>query len=89
MFDLTRIHNYRSTNELSRAAGLNAQDARELIVLAVTATYLQLNATQSRVDTARAQIVTAEASYNQAVDRNRSGLNARIDVNRTLVDLQT
>lgn len=87
--DLTRLHNYRSSKESARASGMTVLDSRELIVLAVTGAYLQLIASQSRVDTARAQISTAQASYTQAVDRNRSGLNARIDVNRTLVELQT
>jgi outer membrane protein TolC len=87
--DLTRLHNYRSSKEGVRAAGMTVVDSRELIVLAVTGAYLQVVAGQSRVDTARAQIATAEAAWTQAVDRNKSGLNARIDVNRTLVELQT
>jgi len=69
--------------------GCTVLDSRELIVLAVTGTYLQVIAAQSRVDTARAQIATAQVTYTQAVDRNKSGLNARIDVNRSLVELQT
>jgi outer membrane protein TolC len=36
-----------------------------------------------------AQIATARAVYQQTVDRNKSGLNARIDVTRSLVELQT
>jgi len=87
--DLTRIHNYRSSKETARSAGLTTLDSRELIVLAVTGAYLQVIARQSRVDTARAQIATAQVAYNQALDRNKSGLNARIDVNRSLVELQT
>ena len=87
--DLTRLHNYRSSKETARASGMTVLDSRELIVLAVTGAYLQVIASQSRVDTARAQISTAQTSYTQAVDRNRSGLNARIDVNRSLVELQT
>ncbi len=87
--DLTRLHNYRSSKESARAAGMTVLDSRELIVLAVTGTYLQVIAAQSRVDTARAQIATAQVTYTQAVDRNKSGLNARIDVNRSLVELQT
>ena len=87
--DLTRLHNYRSSKESARAAGMSLLDSRELIVLAVTGTYLQVIAAESRVATARAQIATAQAAYTQAFDRNKSGLNARIDVNRSLVELQT
>ena len=60
--DLTRLHNYRSSKEGVRAAGMTVVDSRELIVLAVTGAYLQVIASQSRVDTARAQIATAEAA---------------------------
>jgi outer membrane protein TolC len=87
--DMTRLHNYRSSKESARSAGLTALDSRELIILAVTGAYLELIARQSRVDTARAQIATAQTAYTQAVDRNKSGLNAHIDVNRSQVELQT
>jgi len=86
---LTKLHNYRSSKEVARSASLTASDTRELIVLAVTGAYLQVTARQSRVDMAKAQIATAKVSYDQAVDRNKSGLNARIDVNRSRVELQT
>jgi outer membrane protein TolC len=87
--DLTRLHNYRSSKESARASAITVTQSRELIVLAVTGAYLQIIAGQSRIDTARAQIDTAQAAYTLAVDRNKSGLNARIDVNRSLVELQT
>ncbi len=50
---------------------------------------MQLIAAASRILTAEAQIDAAQAIYDQAVDRNRSGVVARIDVNRSQVELQT
>ena len=86
---LTTVRNWRSSQENSRSAELSIKDSRELVALAVSGSYLQITAAASRIETANAQIESAKAVYQQAVDRNRSGLNARIDVNRSLVELQT
>jgi outer membrane protein TolC len=57
-------------------------------VLAVTGGYLQIIAAIARVDTTRAQVATAQATYRQAVDRRLAGVAPRIDETRTLVELQ-
>ena len=87
--DLTALHNNRAAREGVRAAEFSASDARDLVALAVSGTYLQVVAAAARIDSARAQVASAEAVYQQAVDRHRVGLNARIDVTRTQVELQT
>jgi outer membrane protein TolC len=89
VIDLTAVRNYRSTKETNLAAQLNIRDSRDLVVLAVGGSYLQVVASAARVDSARAQLDTARAIYQQAVDRNRAGVNARIDVDRSQVELQT
>jgi hypothetical protein len=76
----TNYRNLRSSQENLRSAELSAQDSRELVTLAVAGSYLQLIAAAARIQTAQAQIDAAQAIYNQAVDRNRSGISARIDV---------
>ncbi len=86
---LTGLRNWYATRELTHAADLTAKDSREIVILAVANAYLQLIASAARVETVRAQITAAQAVYQQAVDRNKSGLNARIDVTRSLVELQT
>ncbi len=86
---LTALRNWRSSQENARSAELSIQDSRELVTLAVAGSYLQIIASAARIQTAQAQIETAKAVYQQAVDRNTSGLNARIDVSRSLVELQT
>ena len=68
---------------------VGASDARELVVLAVAGAYLQTVATAARVDSQRAQVDNAQAVYHQARIRKEAGTNARIDVTRTLVELQT
>jgi outer membrane protein TolC len=88
VFDLTRIRNYRSSQESVRSARLAAEDARDLIVLAVTGGYLQIIAAAARVETTRAQIATAQATHQLAVDRLAAGVTPRIDVTRSQVILQ-
>src|SRR5215510_207622 len=89
LMDLTAVRNYRSSKETARAARFNVRDSKDLVILAVGGSYLQVMASAARVDSARAQVETARAVYEQAVDRNRAGLNARIDVDRSQVELQT
>jgi outer membrane protein TolC len=89
LMDLTAVRNYRSSKETTRAARFNVRDSKDLVILGVGGSYLQLMAAAARVDSARAQVETARAVYEQAVDRNRAGVNARIDVDRSQVELQT
>ena len=86
---LTALRNWESSRENNRSAQLLTRDSRELVALAISASYLQAIAAGARIETADAQVATAKAVYEQAMDRNRSGLNATIDVNRSLVELQT
>jgi outer membrane protein TolC len=59
------------------------------VTLAVTGGYLDLIAAAARVDAARAEVATAQASFRQAEDRLAAGVVPRIDVTRSQVELQT
>jgi outer membrane protein TolC len=74
---------------LTRANQRTAEDARDLVVLAVGGAYLQAIAAKARVASARAQLETASALYQQTLERRQVGLSAQIDVNRSLVQEQT
>jgi len=87
--DMTALNNYRTSQQLQRANEFNLKDARDLIVLAVGGAYLQVIAAQGRVDSAKAQLETAKALYQQTLERRRAGLLAQIDVNRALVQSET
>lgn len=89
VFDLTSRRNYRAADRELRATQFSGQDARDLVVLAVTGGYLSIIAASARIDSARAQVATAQATYQQAVDRHDAGVAARIDVTRSQVELQT
>jgi outer membrane protein TolC len=87
--DLTALNNYKSAKEISRANQYAVADAKDLVVLAVGGAYLQTIAAKARVDSARAQLDTAAAIYNQTLDRRKVGVTAQIDVNRALVQQET
>lgn len=89
ILDATRLNNYRATQQNVKATQFSAQDVRDLIALSVTSAYLQVVSGGARVDSARAQVATAQATYQQAVDRHNAGVAARIDVTRSQVELQT
>jgi outer membrane protein TolC len=86
--NLTERRNFRASEQTLRATDLSAQDARDLVVLAVTGGYLSILSAAARIDSARAQVMTAQATYQQAVDRHDAGVTARIDVTRSQVELQ-
>jgi outer membrane protein TolC len=88
LLDITRMKNYRASQENVRASQFAAQDARDLVVLAVTGGYLQLIASSARIVSAQAQVTTAQATFQQASDRFNAGLSPRIDATRSQVELQ-
>ncbi len=89
VFDLVRIHNYRSAGENSKSALESVRDSRDLVVLAVGGSYLQIVATLARTAAALAQVESSRAIFQQATDRLAAGLNARIDATRSEVQLDT
>jgi outer membrane protein TolC len=89
LVDFTALYNYRSARQSSDAATLDARQAREEVVLAVTGTYLQLMATAALVEEQRAEVQYAEASFKQARAQADAGNKAPIEANRSQVELQT
>jgi outer membrane protein TolC len=89
LFDQVARRNWQSAKAGEQAAGLSAKDAHELVVLAVGGTYLQVLSTAARVASQQAQVNNAQAIYQQAQVRKAAGTNARIDVTRSQVQLQT
>ena len=65
------------------------KSARELVVLTVGYNYLLAISYASRIETADAQLKTAEALYNQASDRLSAGTSPQIDALRAKVEFQT
>ena len=89
VWNLTARRNFEASEQVVKATKFSAKDARDLVVLAVTGGYLSIIASSASIDSARAQVASAQALYQQAVDRHDAGVAARIDVTRSQVELQT
>jgi len=86
--DIVAIRNLMSAKETGYAANFNQEDAREQVVLAVAAAYLQVLAQNARVSAAMSEVKYAQAIYDQAVQQKTAGTKSTIDVNRSRVQLQ-
>jgi outer membrane protein TolC len=89
LFDWKAINKTRSATESLKSAEYTYKDARDLVVLAVGFNYLQAIADEARIETAAAQVKTAQALYDQANDRFNAGTSPAIDALRAKVELQT
>lgn len=87
ILNFTNLNNYRSAKEVARAGTLSAKDAEDLVVLAVGGAYLQTIAANARLESARAQLETATALYQQTQMQLQFGRAAQIDVNRSHVEV--
>jgi len=88
-FSFTTLHNLRSAEQTRQAALMNDRDAREMVVVAVSGSYLRVLATQALVASQEAQVKYADVSYKQAQAQREAGTKAQIDANRSLVELQS
>lgn len=89
IFDLHDLNRLRAATANEKAAQLSYKDARDLVVLAIGNAYLQALAGAARVETAEAQIDTANALYDKAADQLKAGVSPAIDSLRARVELQS
>ena len=89
LFDWKSINATRAASQSLKSAAYTFKDARDLVVLAVGYVYLQAIADEARIETAEAQVNTAQALYDQAADQINAGTSPDIDGLRTKVELQT
>jgi outer membrane protein TolC len=89
VFDYNAIERTRGAKEDEKAAQYSFKNARELVVLAVGNAYLLTLAGAARVDTAEAEVETAQALYDKAADQQKAGVSPAIDVLRAQVELQS
>ncbi|HEX4277381.1 MAG TPA: TolC family protein [Bryobacteraceae bacterium] len=89
VYDRASLKNLKSASESQKAAELTADDARNLVVQAVSNTYLGVISDMARVDAVQAELNTAQALFDRAKDQKDAGTVAGIDVLRAQVELQT
>jgi len=89
VFNWNYIQRERSAVQSLKAAEYTYKNARELVVLVVGNAYLEAIAGAARVETAEAQVKTAQSLYDRAVDQQKAGLVPAIDALRSQVELQS
>ncbi len=89
LFNFANLERERASLQSLKAAQLSYKDAREMVVLAVGNAYLQAIAASARVETAEAQVKSAQALSDKAGDQQKAGLTPAIDALRAQVELQT
>jgi outer membrane protein TolC len=85
VFDLDKINEKRARDYDIAAAKHEYRSARDFVVLVSANAYLQTLAAAARAETARAQLQTSQALYQQAQDLRQSGIVAGLDVTRAEV----
>ena len=88
LFDYSAIERARASGEMESAAGHTFKDARDLVVFVCANLYLQAVNGASRIDAARAQLRTAQALADRAVNLKQAGVVAGIEVLRAQVQLE-
>jgi outer membrane protein TolC len=89
LLDFNALNKVRAAAENEKTAKFTIQDARELVVLVVGNEYLLTIASAARLDTAKAQLNTAQTIFQQTQDLKAAGVAAGIDVLRSQVQMQT
>ena len=89
VLDFTAINNYRAASDVAKANRYLAQDARELIVLAVGGAYLQTIAARARMASEEAQLQSANAVFDRSKQQFGQGLIAKVDADRNEVQALT
>jgi outer membrane protein TolC len=86
--NLSHLDSLRAAKQNVQAAQFSYKDARDTVVLAVGANYLLTIAAESRVEAVQAEVATAQALYQLALDQENAGLAPQIDTLRARVQLQ-
>lgn len=89
VFNWNYIQKERAAAEGVKAAEYSYKDARELVVLVTGNAYLQAIAGAARVETAEAQVKTAQTLYDRTSDQQKAGVSPAIDTLRSQVELQS
>jgi outer membrane protein TolC len=86
---MTSLYNLRQSQASADAAQMSAHDARELIILAVSGTYLRVLASKANVLSQEAQVKQAGATFKQSEHQFQAGTKASIDRNKSFVEYHT
>jgi outer membrane protein TolC len=80
---------YHARKSAEKASALSIEDSRDVVVFAVGTAYAQAIARAARVDTAKAQLVSAQELDRQTANRFKAEVSPEIDVLRAQVERQS
>src|SRR4051812_34662606 len=89
LLDLSAIFRTKAAGSIGDAAKSTKKAPRKGAATAVTAAYLAVLASQARLDFAQADFKTAQALFQLAQDRERTGLSPEVDTLRAQVEQQS
>jgi outer membrane protein TolC len=82
-------HQYQAQKNAERASRFTINDSRDVVVFAVGTAYAQAIASAARVETAKAQLASAQELDRQAENRLKAEVSPEIDVIRAQVERQS
>lgn len=85
--DLQSYRSWKASEQAVATARMDERDARDLIVRAVAALYLDAQSAEARVESARSRVQDAETLAKLARDRHDAGMATGVDVLRSEVQL--
>ncbi|MEO7273664.1 MAG: TolC family protein [Vicinamibacterales bacterium] len=88
VFDVRALNDYRAAALNEKAEKRGVKSARDLVVLVAVNLYLEAVTAANRIELTTAQLETAQALGQQAIDLKTSGLVANVDVLRAQVQIQ-
>jgi len=87
--NLNSLYQYKASRQAAEAQKLSLEDAGNVVTLAVGTAYLQVETSEARVETAKAELASARELEAQTLNRVSSGLAAEIEGFRATVQRQT
>src|SRR5262249_50453193 len=89
LFDRELRERYQARKQEEQASALSVKDARDVVVLAVGAAYFQVVASAARVETAKAQLASAQELDQLTANRVKSEVSPEIESLRAQVERQS
>jgi len=89
VFNVELMDRYRSQKAIEAASALSEKDARDVVVFAVGTAYFQVVASQARLETVQAALISARELETQVSNELKSELAPEIDALRAQVELHT
>jgi len=87
VIDLQSYRGFKASERALDAGKMDERDARDLIVRAIAALYLNAESAAARVDSAQSRLTDSETLYKLAKDKHDAGTATGVDVLRAQVQL--